>query len=331
MAHKGLQSWRDAPGRWLAVAVGALGLYGVTGYWIIGYHPAEALHNTLLVLTTVGYQPEPPVGLNEKLFTASIAATGVAMVLAALALFSAALAEGRLGTQSRRKRMQRRIGSMSGHYIVCAYGRVGRAVAREFEAEGTAFAVIDRLEELEARMRADGLSYLIGDPTAEHVLRAAGIERARGLISAVDSDADNVYIVLTARSLNPEVFIVARASESAAADRLYRAGANRVISPYVSSGRHMASLALHPGMVDTIDLAGEKLRLEEMIVEERMSGQPLAGVCGSATPLVLKRAGGQIVPNPEASMMVERGDVLVLLEQDAKKAPPRRSKSATRR
>ncbi|MCA1836456.1 MAG: NAD-binding protein [Actinobacteria bacterium] len=151
--------------------------------------------------------------------------------------------------------MQRRITELRDHHIVCAYGRVGRAAAREFEADGVPFVVIEVKPELEEDLKRDGVLYLMGNSSSEAILRAAGIHRARGLVCAVDSDAENVYITLVARSLNPTISIVARASEDAAADRLYRAGANRVVSPYATSGRRMALIALRPEVVDFFDLA----------------------------------------------------------------------------
>lgn len=218
--------------------------------------------------------------------------------------------------------MERNVSRLEDHYIICAYGRVGRAVAREFESNGVPFVVIDRLEDLEDRMRFDGVPYIVADPTSESVLREARIEHARGLVSCVDSDADNVYIVLTARSLKPDLFIVARASESAAADRLYRAGANRVISPYVSSGRHMAMLSMRPRVVDYLELAStdeQKIRLEELLVDQ---GSPLAGktigeACGEATPLVVRRSDGEIMPNPGRAEPLRPGDLLLVLGEPA--------------
>lgn len=301
------------------MGLAAIMVYGVVGYVSFGSTVLESLHRTVLVLTTVGFQTAEPLGQGERLLTASIALSGVVVFLAALAVVGAALAEGRLGAATRRNRMRRAMGKLEDHFIVCAYGRVGRAVAREFEAEGVPFVVIDRLEALEDRMRYDGVTYLVADPTNENVLKEAGIERARGLVSAVDSDADNVYITLTARSIKPDLFVVARASESAAADRLYRAGANRVISPYVSSGRHMAMLAIRPRVVDVLEITGrteeENLRLEEVQIEE---GSPLAGetieqIAGDAVALVVRRADGSVVRSPQADLRVAEGDLLVLL------------------
>lgn len=301
--------------RWVFLGFAALLLYGVTGYLLLGYDLAASLYNTILVVTTVGFTPPSEPGTAERLFSSSIAMFGVAAFLAALATISAALLEGRIGILTRRRRMDRRIASLADHFIICAYGRVGRAIARELEAEGCSFVVVDRLEDLEPQMRADGVIHTLGDPTNERVLRSVGIERARGLISAVDSDADNVYIVLTARSLNPDVFIVARASESAAADRLYRAGADRVVSPYVSSGRHMAMLASKPRVVDYLELAGQSLRLEEVQVDRGspMIGQTVAEAAGHATPLVVRRAGGEVEAHPDETLVLGEGDLIVML------------------
>ena len=214
--------------------------------------------------------------------------------------------------------MQRRVTALKNHFVVCAYGRVGRTVAREFEAEGIDFVVIDRLPDLESDMLRDGVTYMIGDPTHEHVLKEAGVERARGLVSAVDDDAENVYITLTARSINPDVYIVARASEESTAEKLYKAGADRVISPYVSSGRHMALLALRPQVVDYLEVESEKagaIRLEEVVVEEgsELVGSELSSLCEDGGCLVLRRADGHTFTNPDGQTRLEAGDLLVLL------------------
>lgn len=287
------------------------------GYLSFGHEFLDAVQQTGLVLTTVGFTPVKPATAGEKLFTAGLAVVGVIVFFATLAVVTSALVEGRIGDVSRRRRMDRRIAELRDHFIVCAYGRVGRAVAREFEAEGVPFIVIDKLDDLEERMRSDGVLSIIADPTSEAVLRLAGIDRARGLVSAVDSDADNVYITLTARSLRSDLFIVARASESAAADRLYRAGADRVISPYVASGRHMAMLAARPRVLDYIDIAGrgdDAMRLEEVLVDERSAlvGATLGAVCGDATPLVIRR-DARVLSNPAPTEVLRSGDLIVLL------------------
>ncbi|HEX9713612.1 MAG TPA: potassium channel protein [Actinomycetota bacterium] len=300
------------------IGIALVSSYGVIGYVLFGFGFIDALYMTSLALTTAGFNPVGDLTQGEKAFTITIAVFGVTLFLVILALLTSLMVEGRIGIVSRRRRMDKRIGSMKGHFIIAAYGRVGRTAARELEAEGVPFVVVDRLEELEPIMQSDGVPYLLGDPTSESVLQQAGIERARALISAVDSDADNVYITLTARSMNPDLFIVARASEPKSPERLYRAGANRVISPYVSSGRHMAMLALRPRVVDYLEISGrdeKPLRLEEFLVEEDspLVGHSVDEVGGAAVPLVVRRASGEVVTNPNGSEDVRAGDLIVLL------------------
>jgi len=289
--------------------------YGVVGYLLFGFGVVDAFTQTALALTTVGFSINEPLTDGEKIFTASVALAGVSMFLILLAMLGAGLIEGQYLHTARRRRMQSRIDGMRNHYIVCAYGRVGQTVARELESEGVPFVVIEQQEELEDLMRYDGVTHLIGLPSSESMLRAAGVERARGLVCAVDSDTENVYIALTARALNSDIFIVARAGKPESPDRLLRAGANRVISPYVTSGRHMAVLAMHPEVTDYLDVEGSAgaLRLEQLVIEPSspLAGQTLGQVCGDAVPVLLRRAGGETVTNPSLDERVAEGDLLV--------------------
>jgi voltage-gated potassium channel len=258
----------------------AIVAYGVAGYmWLEGWGFVEALYMTMISLTTVGFKEVKPLDASGQLFTITLLLLGVVLVLITLSLAARAVAEGALGERSRRKRMLRRIDSLKDHFIICA--------------------------------------------TLEGVLRDAGIDRARGLVCALDSDANNVYITLAARSLNQRVFIVGRASDPAAGERLYRAGADRVISPYVSSGRHMAMMALRPRVVDYLEVAprdAPALRFEELQVEagSDLVGRELSDACGGNIALAVRRAGGEIVPNPSPALRLEAGDLLMLLgEKDA--------------
>ncbi|HZA38991.1 MAG TPA: potassium channel protein [Actinomycetota bacterium] len=312
-------SWKTL--RWPILLLFLAAFYGTAGYMIIeGWRFIDALYMTAMTLSTVGYKEIAPMSDLGQFFTITLIASGVGIALVTLTLVARWIAEGDFGERSRRRRMQKRIDAMDDHYIICAYGRVGRTVAREFEAEGVPFVTIDKGEELEERMLRDGVAYVIGDPASEGVLIAAGIGRAKGLICAVDSDADNVYITLAARSLQPDLFIVARASEAISADRLYRAGANRVISPYVSSGRHMAMLSLRPQIVDYLEVGAREqtnLRLEELQVDagSDLVGRALTDACGKTLPLALRRSDGEIIPNPDPVMRLQAGDMLVLLGQ----------------
>jgi voltage-gated potassium channel len=292
----------------------------------LGFELLDAAYMSTLALTTVGFTSDVELTSGARLFTMSIAVLGVILTLALVAVVTSTITEGRIGHTSRRKRMDNRIAQLRDHFIVAAYGRVGRAVTREFEAEGAPFVVIDRDEELSDQLLRDGVQYLIGDPTSEDVLRSAGVERARGLISAVDSDADNVFITLTARSINPELFIIARASEPQTAERLYKAGANRVVSPYVSSGQQMALLGLRPRVVDYLEIFGRgdsRVRLDEIIVEE---GSPLVGrslkeACGEAIPVLLRRSVGDILPNPDNAERLREGDLIILVGEPGSLRP----------
>jgi voltage-gated potassium channel len=299
----------------LASGIVLLG-YGLVGYMLFGFSMVDAVYLTLSALTTEGFAT--PVALSDgaKIFTVSLSLFGVTVFVAVLGILASALVDGKLVHRSRRWSMQRRITELRDHHIICAYGRVGRAAAREFEADGVPFVVIEVKPELEEELKRDGVLYLMGNSSSEALLRAAGIHRARGLVCAVDSDAENVYITLVARSLNPNISIVARASEDAAADRLYRAGANRVVSPYVTSGRRMALIALRPEVVDFFDLARSgsgAVRIEELLIAEdsKLVGQTVAQVCGSATALLIRRAAGELVPNPSRDTVVKAGDLVV--------------------
>ena len=225
--------------------------------------------------------------------------------------------------------MQRQIDRMSNHAIVCAYGRVGRAIARTYQAEGVPFVVIEAKEEHAEQLMRDGAAYVIGEAADEAVLRLAGVARARSLACAVDSDATNVYIALIARAINPGLFIVARASEPDSPDRLQRAGADRVVSPFVSSGRHMAMLSLRPRVVDYLEVgrAGRNpLRLDEVVVEpdSAMVGQSISDVVGAASVLAVRHADGQVQPSPPPDQRLHPGDMLLLLgEQETLRAAER--------
>lgn len=301
---------------WLMASGIVLLGYGLVGYKLFGFSLVDAVYLTLSALTTEGFATPVVLSDGAKIFTVSLSLFGVTVFVAVLGILAGALVDGKLIHRSRRWSMQRRISELRDHHIICAYGRVGRAAAREFEADGVPFVVIEVKPEIEEDLERDGVLYLIGNSSSEALLRAAGIHRARGLVCAVDSDAENVYITLVARSLNPNISIVARASEDAAADRLYRAGANRVVSPYVTSGRRMALIALRPEVVDFFDLARSgsgAVRIEELLVSEdsKLVGQTVAQVCGSATALLIRRAAGELVPNPSRDTVVNAGDLVV--------------------
>jgi voltage-gated potassium channel len=182
------------------------------------------------------------------------------------------------------------------------------------------YVVVDSDPRVEPRLVEDDVPYAIGDASSEPVLEAVGVTRARGMICAADSDATNVYITLTTRALNPNIWIVARASDPAATDRLYRAGADRVVSPYVTSGRHMALSVIRPQVVDFLEVSGRaasRFRVIELEMEEEAasSRRTIADVAGDRMVLALRRNDGEIVGSPSGDVVLDRGDLLMLLEQ----------------
>ena len=317
---------RPSRGALVTMALAVLTGVGIVGYLSFGYPPWVAVSMTLLTLTTVGFPQGSHLSTGELVFTAGLAFLGVGLFFVILALAAAAIVEGQVSLFSRSRRMRRRLDELHGHFIVCAYGRVGRAVARELAAGHVPFVVVDSNPGLKADLDQEDRCYLIGDASDEAVLRKAGIERAQGLICAVDSDAENVFITIVARSLSQDLLIVARAAREQSADRLYRAGASHVVSPYATSGRRMANLAVRPHVVEFFDVARaghHDLRLEELAITE---GSPLVGraikeLRGSAVPLLVRHPSGQLVASPARDLRLQAGDVLVIFGEAADLSP----------
>ncbi len=305
---------------WIVLALAAIVVYGTVGYILLeGWSFTDALYMTLITMTTVGFREVRPLDTGGKLFTISVIMLGVGVALVGISLAAAIIAQEEIGGTRRRRKMDRKIEALHGHYIVAAYGRVGRAAVRELKAAGVPFIVVDPDDELRERMDADEIPYLVDDPTLEPVLRRAGVTTARALLSAVDSDATNVYITLTARALNPRLFIVARASEPGSAERLERAGADRVVSPFVSSGQHMVRMALDPSLVDLFDEGSSgklSLDIEERTIDE---GSPLAGRTVADAPgpvLAIRRDDGEVLATPGPTTPLHLGDLVLMLRDD---------------
>jgi voltage-gated potassium channel len=296
-------------------------IYGTVGYWLIeGMSLLDAFYRTVLTLSTVGVGTGPPPGPGGKIFTVSLILFGVVALFTAIGVGTEVVVSGELGRWLRMSRIDRSIGRLSRHYVVCAYGRVGRAVMEELRRRGDTAVVIEARPELEPLLAEHGVRYISGDPADETVLRQAGIERARGLICAVDSDAANVYITLTARALNPDLRIVARASERASIDKLVRAGADEVVSPYGLTGRRMAILAVQPSVLEVLDLLnlGSDIRLEEVAVragthlDSLTIAEARARYAGVAI-LALKKPGNEVSANPDQKVRLAPGDLIVVL------------------
>jgi voltage-gated potassium channel len=284
-------------------------------------------------------QPLSQVG---RIFTISLITMGVVVVFDLFALFTSLVASGRLNKIRGRRSMDRTIERLHDHYIICSYVRVGRAAAKELNERCAGVVVVERQPELEPLLVEAGVAYVIGDSSEEAVLEQAGIRRARGLLCAVDSDADNVYIALTARALNPELFIIARASSPESVDKLQRAGSDRVVSPYVVSGVRMASMALSPAVLEFADMVSvaSDLRVEELLIGEgsRLEARTISDVCApyeGVMVLAVRKAAGELVIPPRADTVLHEDDLLIavgpvaalskLAEEAVRRSPDRHS------
>jgi voltage-gated potassium channel len=295
--------------------------YGTAGYWLVeGKNMLDAFYATVLALSTLGVEPGPPPDPGGKVFTISVILFGVVALFTAIGVGTEVVASGELGRWLRMNQATRSIGHLSGHYVICGYGRVGRAVLEELRHRNDTSVVIESKPELEPLLTEHGVRYIAGDPADETVLRQAGVERARGLVCAVDSDAANVFIALTARALNPGLRIVARASDRASVDKLVRAGADEVVSPYGLTGRRMAVLAVQPSVLEVLDLLnlGSDIKLEEVSVQ---TGTHLDGLTiaeararyAGVAILALKKPGSEVSANPGHETRLAPGDLVVAL------------------
>jgi voltage-gated potassium channel len=217
---------------------------------VIGYNRLEAwplidsLYMVVITLSTVGFREVHDLSQWGRILTMGIIVTGVSTAIYAAGQIIEITVEGQIIGYRRRKKMEKRIKEMKNHYIICGFGRVGHQVAMEFKAAKVPFVVIDNKQEVSLDLEPKGIPYLIGDITSDATLKEAGILHAKGLIASADSDTANVFVTLSARVLNPGLFIIARAGYLDSEEKLKKAGANRVISPYFTAGKHMAEIAV---------------------------------------------------------------------------------------
>jgi voltage-gated potassium channel len=297
--------------------------YGTIGYMLIeGWGLLDSVYMTLTTMVTVGYGEIHPLSQAGRLFTITLILGGVGTIFYTFGVFTETLAEGRLAAFRRHRRMKGDIGALREHFIICGYGRIGAQIAGELDRQHVPSVVVEINPEPLAQLRNAGRLYIEGDAASEDVLRAAGIDRAKGLLAAVDSDERVVYITLSARALSPDLFITARASRPESIRRLELAGANRVVSPYRMAGRLMAELALRPAVVDVIDTlrhGGAEIGIEEILLGDRCNarGRSLAeaGLLqgGHGRLLALRRRDGQLHVNPGPDLLLQDGDLVVVM------------------
>jgi voltage-gated potassium channel len=283
----------------------------------------DAFYTALLSVTPLGHGLMPPLSRAGREVNAVLLVCGVGVVGYAASIATRFVFEGEMGRVFWRRKVERRVSRLENHYVVCGHGRVGRTVAEELARHGVAFVIVEVNEDAVRDRITRGEDVILGDATDERVLDQAGISRAKGLVAALESDADNLYVTLTARELNPNIRIVARTSDETAAARLKRAGANRTIAPTMIGGREMVQHLLMPAVIDFIHLATGKQNVElEMQEIHVVPGSPLCGVPFSESPIrrehgvivvAINKPGGESVFNPDSSCVVGEGDTMICL------------------
>ncbi len=298
---------------------------GTIGYMIIeNWHFFDALYMTIITIGTVGFREVAPLSHPGQVFTMWLIIFGIGVGGYALANLSAFIVEGHIQNIFRGRKMQKQINQLQNHIIVCGYGRTAVEIVNELVKAKKPFVIIENKEDVIEELKAHGLLVLDGDATDDEVLEEAGVYRAEGLITTLPNDADNVYVVLTARGMNPKLRIVSRAIDEQSSRKLMRAGANKVISPYAIAGKRMANLLLKPRIVDFLDIMSQseelELKIEEVKIEKNsplvnhtLRESNIKAETGGATVIGYLDSSGRIIINPPGELVLKEGLVLFVL------------------
>lgn len=303
----------------------AILVIGTTGFYLIeGYSFLDAFSVTvgLLTTTSIGYGKYVPVSVYGKIFSLLLIIFGVSLVAYAFGNVVSLVLDGHLSNLMGRSKMNKKIANLQDHIILCGAGRVGQHVISRLVKEGEPFLVIDRNEEITKRLIDEGILTMVNDATKDEVLLTAGIKKARGLIAALPSDADNVFVTLTAKELNPNIRIVARGEIAESKPKLLRAGADKIVSPSVIGGRRMAISILKPVSVDFVETLIHKedveFELEEIITSGTsvLVGKALKDSMikqSTGTMIVAIKRNDEIISNPSAEEVILDGDLLIAI------------------
>ena len=297
---------------------------GTAGYHLIeGMAYFDSFYMTMITISTVGFSEVKPLSTPGRLFTIFIIVSGISVLTYTLGQAVRVFVEGELRQILGRRKLEKQISKLREHYIICGFGRIGSTIAKELAAEHIPFIIIEQAPERIEQIETLRYYYLNLDATADTTLIKAGLYTAKGLVTAVSSDADNVFIALSAKGLRPEIFILARASDTKNEDKLLRAGASRVVCPYQIGGRRMAEILQRPTVVDFIDntmMHSElDLKMEEAIISPR---SPLIGKTLITSNIrqdfgviivAIKKVTNEMIYNPLPAEILEAGDVMVVI------------------
>lgn len=298
---------------------------GITGLMAIeGWSFLDSLYMVTITLSTIGYREIHELSTPGTIFLICFIILGVGSFFYAISTTAEFIIEGHLKGVLGRKKMTKKIHDLKGHYIICGFGRVGQLVAQELKKDGAEFVIIDVNRDAINKCVQSGYLYIDGSASNDDVLREAGIMTAKGLVSAIDSDAENVYVTLSAKTLRSDIYVVARASSEEAEFKLLKAHADRVLSPYTIGGKRLASLLLRPNVVEFLDVvmhAGEeRLLMEEIEVRDRSAfcgltvGEAKSRCSSGANILAIKKNGAvKVTASPDGKTVISTGDLLITL------------------
>lgn len=318
--HAATEALRGRHLRLWVLTVLAVTVVGSAGYALLfGWSVSDAIYMTVITLTTVGFREVRELtGFPERLWTMILAVAGVGIIFGTVGIVAETIISEAASGRREAKRMREAIGALRDHYIVCGYGRVGSTVARELEHSGARLVVIDILPASLERAAREGHLVVEGDATDDATLHSAGISHARGLVTTIDSDANNVFVTLSARALSEVLFIVSRANQEGSEAKLLQAGANRVVSPYTMAGRRISELASRPRVADFIDAALSHGNLSFSLEEVEVDAEsPLLGVtvgllrADGVFTLAILQQGGDYEANPGEARTLHAGESLI--------------------
>ena len=302
----------------LTLAFGTIGYYTVEEMSLF-----EAFYMTVITISTVGFSELIPLSVYGRIITILIISTGITIGAYTIGMLLRMFVEGELSKTFGRRKLEKNISALKGHFIICGFGRIGTIICEELSSENIPFVVIEEDPGKNEQLENEHYLYINMDATSEEALQKAGIINAKGIVTAVGSDANNVFITLTAKGLRPDIFVLARASDVKNEAKLVKAGASRVVSPYLLGGRRMAEVLKRPTVVDFIDIAMANnhlgLMMEEALIgsDSNLIGKNLIdshlrqdyGVIIVA----IKRSSGEMVFNPMPSETIGSGDVIVVI------------------
>jgi len=308
----------------LGVALVATLIIGTIGFTVIDHYPVfDAFYMTLTTMTTVGYGEVHPLSHAGRVFNSFLIFFGVTTIFIAIGAMTQTIIELEFGDAISKRRNKRMIDKLKDHYIICGFGRVGRGAASELQHAGVPFVVVDIDPDRAERAMIAGMLAVAADSTRDETLHEVGIDRARGLVAALATDADNLFVLLSAKGLNPRIYVAARAAEEGAEAKMRRAGADAVFAPYAITGHRLAQSLLRPHVVQFLDFTtkdvGEDIAIEQVRVAEScemvsrtIKDMQLRKEVGVIV-MAIKKADGRMMFNPPAETAVEGGDYLIVM------------------